>query len=1448
MVNRQEIDLIIRAQLKGQNSFTGVAKAIKQLSTDIDAQVAAAKRGEVGIDELKASLLALQQAQEGLKDQAGLIAQFNKTSQAVATLESKLDKARTGYDEYRTKLGDLDKATDKQVAKLDKLGDAVKRTEAAYVSQTQQQKALKATLDEVGISLAKEADAENKLRRSAAELGVSVSKVQQSIKSYAEDLKIAKEAERKLAAGNFLRKMADDAIAATKGFTTLNRAIKQTPASGNLSAAVNDILDPSNRVRATLGEVASQTSAIEADFKKGAISADRMAEAIRTVRSLQSRLVTQSGLVEDYTAQTAKLREARAEYSRTRTAVLELAEAVRISKDRNAELEGKLRSAQTAYAAARTTMGAQVTVLRSLRTELEQAGIKTRDLAGAQQKITETATRTVSVLNQLRSVTQNTARDLNKPSGGLDFGRFNESGRTTLSLTQRIKGEFLALGSAYLGVFGIINNGTKVLDAFNKRQAIQNQLSIAVGNDQRAIADEYEYAASQAQRLGIEFTTLATGYAKFLAGGIRSGRDRQELRYIFESFSEVGRVANLTQEETERMFKALEQIVSKGKIQSEELRGQLGDVLFGVFGVAQKALEDKFGKNLDKALKDGKVQASDLVAIATGYKDIVASQLPQATKALQSEQARLNTEIFNFKLLIADSGFAEAYKELVTDLITFFKSSDGKQFAQDLATAFKALVSVVRLLLDNIQLVKTALLALVAITGVKFLSGGIIGLFKFWEGLTKAGAATKALGIETSATQRLLTGLLTTLSRLNVLILGVSIGYFLYNQIPQVKAFVDNFVEGFDRVLDKIAKAYKESGTLKAAWVGLTSAGDELAKAYTKQRDARLKDSMLADEEARKKAIEEQLKSGKKDKVVGNFKTTLPLTELDRIKLNAELRAINEQQARREAANKPAAPASGVKTTPPVITPRPPVTPTPNVVDPDAAAKAEKAAEKRRRIEQALQDELTRMEERVTKKTADTLDEREAAIENSYGVLLRKIRAFYGKGSEMEQRLEVAKNALIAEEREKAAEERVKLAESIAGKLETIEASAGRKEKLSLEARLAAIVEANKDAYRDIENFRNRLAQDGESTAQADADKARLDAAVKELQVAERRAFIQDELTRREQAINDLLAERTSKLETIEVLKDTGLITDLQARERAAEVIMTLESGIQSITEESLKWAEANRMALDPAQAARFTAEMIKARESAKGLQVEFFNARNLAESLSNGAANAFSNSATALGEAAMNTRSWGDALGEVRNQFLRFAADFLREIAMMIAKQALLNKLQSLSGSGGGGFLGGLAKVLNGVVGGALGGGAAALTPSSAGALLGAGAQSFVIHSGGVVNGTLNRKRSNIDPSLFVGAPRYHEGGVPGLAANEYAAILEKNEEVLSKDNPRNILNGGNNVKGSVPEAPTPINVFNTIDQDSFANAMFSGDRAKKGVANVIRADVNTFKTILGI
>jgi hypothetical protein len=69
--------------------------------------------------------------------------------------------------------------------------------------------------------------------------------------------------------------------------------------------------------------------------------------------------------------------------------------------------------------------------------------------------------------------------------------------------------------------------------------------------------------------------------------------------------------------------------------------------------------------------------------------------------------------------------------------------------------------------------------------------------------------------------------------------------------------------------------------------------------------------------------------------------------------------------------------------------------------------------------------------------------------------------------------------------------------------------------------------------------------------------------------------------------------------------------------------------------------------------------------------------------------------------------------------------------------------------------------------------------------------------HTGGVVGAGGGSPRSGINPMVFGLAPRYHTGGIAGLAPNEVPAILQRGEEVLTKNDRRHRLNGGAGAAG---------------------------------------------------
>jgi hypothetical protein len=80
-----------------------------------------------------------------------------------------------------------------------------------------------------------------------------------------------------------------------------------------------------------------------------------------------------------------------------------------------------------------------------------------------------------------------------------------------------------------------------------------------------------------------------------------------------------------------------------------------------------------------------------------------------------------------------------------------------------------------------------------------------------------------------------------------------------------------------------------------------------------------------------------------------------------------------------------------------------------------------------------------------------------------------------------------------------------------------------------------------------------------------------------------------------------------------------------------------------------------------------------------------------------------------------------------------------------------------------------------------------------------------FVQHAGGLAGSGPMRR---VSPALFLGAPRYHGGGIAGLAPDEVPSILRRGEEVLTRDDPRHMANmgGAGSVRVEVVNRGTPI------------------------------------------
>lgn len=128
-----------------------------------------------------------------------------------------------------------------------------------------------------------------------------------------------------------------------------------------------------------------------------------------------------------------------------------------------------------------------------------------------------------------------------------------------------------------------------------------------------------------------------------------------------------------------------------------------------------------------------------------------------------------------------------------------------------------------------------------------------------------------------------------------------------------------------------------------------------------------------------------------------------------------------------------------------------------------------------------------------------------------------------------------------------------------------------------------------------------------------------------------------------------------------------------------------------------------------------------------------------------------------------------------------------------------------------------------------------------------GSGLEDFftsLFHEGGVVGGS-GMMRSGISPAVFTGAMRYHTGGIAGLAPNEVPAILQRDEEVLTRGDPRHTLNGGTNT--SAAGSTQSIRNVLVMNPKDLAQAV-SGAHGEKVVLTHIKNNAASVRSILGV
>lgn len=1106
----------------------------------------------------------------------------------------------------------------------------------------------------------------------------------------------------------------------------------------------------------------------------------------------------------------------------------------------------------------------QTGVLNQMEAEYKEAGAAADQLARKEKELEKITEELTKEQKRLGLETDKTASATRKAGAAAkqasnQFRMWGKGSRTTLSFLQRIRGELLAIGAAYGGVYAIGGAIRSIYSASVVTEKATARLTARLGNDQQQIAKEMAFVERQADRLGMSYGSLLDQYTRFISAVPEGELTLDQIKFSFTAVAEAARVAGLSVADVQGVFTALSQLAGKG-INLEDLRQQLQERIPGATEALRVGLSELEGQyvSLEEVLdriNKSTLSGAAIVPLALGLRRMFEKGLPVAVDSAQAAIGRFNTQLFKTQLALSESGVIEVLVKGLKAVTAEMRTPEFKEGMVKLGQGIVAVIDFLVLLVKNFDTLVAVFKTILALKVASFVTAiGIqIGVM--------AAAVSKSVGSLTLMSGAMATLRATAIALVRGILLlpaafyaGFAIGDQLQKQFPIFKKigfelvavmetaaieskrhwdlFLLQFEGGWIRTLKNIAnfiltaipKAILKLYGYLGNFVGLfsddlgdsiTEAMEGLSQSLDKGTDSFL-DGLLDTSDVDKKAAEINATADKELKLLNQTiqemyndlearSNTLTVIDADRLK-----RELDEFGEEFEATLK----------------------------DIDYTRIGSNAG---KQLADSLLDQFKAISRTFEEESATTLDQRLALIKTEFQEFLNTLGEFNVNANSAVTELQrkeaesiaaiKARSGLSEEAREKSISAiKLRTEAQIAAIRADQAAVSGAGEKVT------ALVKLRQDALRradaeqkinDVVSERkkeigkvNDLAELGLISAEEQAqrikqinteafekmkeaiDKARILAEetnnieLKNLvddfegweEVEQRRAAI-EEVLRLEEQINQRYALRQTQLDTLNTQRELGTITAADAEEKAKEILESSNAELRSMIDNAITLARALG---DDALVASLT----NMREGLADYKKEVLDSAQFSQAFASGFTDAFS-------KIIQGTETASDALR-------RFFANFLQMIADAIVQALVLKAITGSFTGGAGGEMGGFIGAIN----------------------------SLFAHSGGVVGSGGTRK--NVSPLAFAGAVRYHAGGIAGLKPNEVPTVLERGEEVLTRNDPRHVANGGAAV---APE----VKVVNTIDSGSFVSEGMNSGVGQTAMMNFIKANKGRIKGILG-
>lgn len=198
-----------------------------------------------------------------------------------------------------------------------------------------------------------------------------------------------------------------------------------------------------------------------------------------------------------------------------------------------------------------------------------------------------------------------------------------------------------------------------------------------------------------ADRMGFSFEDAAEPMAKLTFAAQQAGIELSSVDSLFRGVATAASALRLDNERLSRAFVALEQVISKGRVSSEELRQQLAESIPGIVPIVQRAL-GLSGQAFDDLLRKGELTAKTLIeALGPELERTFRSGAKANADSLSASVARVRNQ---FLLLRAELGdrIAPAFVKLQLAMLKFARSNQVFSFLQRMVDGLARMFDLIR--------------------------------------------------------------------------------------------------------------------------------------------------------------------------------------------------------------------------------------------------------------------------------------------------------------------------------------------------------------------------------------------------------------------------------------------------------------------------------------------------------------------------------------------------------------------------------------------------------------------------------------------------------------------------------------------------------------------------------------------------------------------------------